>query len=137
MCTINKINRITQSHRKQSQTQRCIVVRSPLVSYIHSPRSQLGNFTIFTQNTVELFYQRLTTQTFLVSKANQEPHLVLQAHQEPHLVLQAHQEPHLVLQAHQEPQLVSKANQQPQLVSKANQQPHLVLRLTKNLIQEN
>ena len=60
--------------------------------------------------------QRLTTQTFLVSKANQEPHLVLQAHQEPHLVLQAHQEP--------------------QLVSKAHQQPHLVSRLTKNLIQE-
>ena len=55
------------------------------------------------QNTVELFYKRLTTQTFLVSQANQEPHLVLHAHQEPHLVLQANQEPLLVSKANQEP----------------------------------
>ena len=64
-------------------------------------------------NTVELFYKRLTTQTFLVSQANQEPHLVLQAYQEPHLVSKANQEPHLVSQAYQEPHLVSKANQEP------------------------
>ena len=126
MCTIDKISEITQSHRKQSQTQRCIVVRSPLVSYIHSPRSHLGISLYPPLNTVELFYKRLTTQTFLVSQANQEPHLVLQAHQEPQLVLQANQQPQLVLQA----------NQQPQLVLRVYQQPHLVLRLTKNLIQE-
>ena len=58
---------------------------------------------IHPRNTVELFWTRITTQTYLVSQANQESHLVSQAYQEPHLVSQAYQEPHLVSQANQEP----------------------------------
>ena len=89
------------------------MVRSTLDSYIHSPRSHL-RFSLYSPlNTVELFYTGITTQTHLVSQANQEPHLVSQAYQEPHLVSQANQEPHLVLQAYQEPHLVSQANQEP------------------------
>ena len=68
---------------------------------------------IHPRNTVELFWTRITTQTYLVSQANQEPHLVSQAYQEPHLVSQANQEPHLVSKADQEPHLISKANQEP------------------------
>ena len=99
--------------RNQSQTPRYIVVRSTLDSYIHSPRSHLGFSLYSPRNTVELFYTGITTQTHLVSQANQEPHLVSQADQEPHLVSQAYQEPHLVSQAYQEPNLVSQAYQEP------------------------
>ena len=53
-----KHNTITEN---QSQTQRYIVVRSTLDSYIHSPRSHLGFLLYSLWNTVE-FVGQVATQ---------------------------------------------------------------------------
>ena len=49
--------------RKQSQTPRCIVVRSTPGSYIHYPRSHLGFSLYSLGNIAELFYTGITTLT--------------------------------------------------------------------------
>ena len=98
------------------------MVRSSLDSYIHSPRSHLGFSLYSPRNTVELFYTGITTQTHLVSQANQEPNLVSQADQEPHLVSQADQEPRWFHRKIHQSNLVSQAYQEPNLVSQAYQE---------------
>ena len=87
MCTINKINKNNTITQKAITNTKMYSGSEPSCLLHPLPKITTWEFHYIHPEYSRVVLQRLTTQTFLVSKANQEPHLVLQAHQEPHLVL--------------------------------------------------